>query len=191
MNFNFDIQAKGPVSQALLQRGINDFLSTAEFVRALPYRRNADKLDPLCVLDENCGTCSTKHALLKILAEENGIKDVRLILGIFRMSVQNTPAVAAVLSKHGLRYMPEAHNYLRIGGQILDCMKTGWSEKNFIGDLLEETEITPEQITEFKVAHHKNFLRAWLKDQAELRYTLEELWAIREECIAALSKAPE
>jgi hypothetical protein len=110
---DFKISAKEKISLAFLERNVFDFNSAAAFVRDLPYRRNKNKSELLSVLSENCGTCSSKHVLLKLLAEENNF-DLRLCIGIFRMSVENTPAVAATLIKNGLNYIPEAHCYLNI-----------------------------------------------------------------------------
>ena len=69
--YNFPITAGGEMSKAFLERGVTDFSSAAEYVRDLPYGRNADKLNLLTVFTDGCATCSTKHGLLKVLADEN------------------------------------------------------------------------------------------------------------------------
>lgn len=53
--------------------------------------------------------------------------------------------------------------------------------------LLEEIEISPDQITDHKVEFYKEFLSRWIEIN-KTPYTLDELWKIREECIAALAK---
>src|SRR4051812_29982524 len=95
----FEITATGPVSTSFLALNISKFSGAAAFVRSLPYRRNTDKADLLCVLSESCGTCSTKHVLLKHLAAENNFSDLSLWTGIFRMNANNTPAIAGTLDK--------------------------------------------------------------------------------------------
>jgi hypothetical protein len=45
---------------------------------------------PVIVLAEQRGTCSTKHALLRRLAIEQGL-DIALVLGIYEMTERNTP----------------------------------------------------------------------------------------------------
>lgn len=187
MNYNFEINSNSKISQLFLKNDCFDFLSASEFVRNLPYRRNLDKDNLATVFTDNCGTCSTKHALLKTLADENNKLNFKLILGIFRMNADNTPKIKSVLHTHNLEYIPEAHNYLKFQNQILDFTKKNSSENDFVNDLLEETEIEPHQINQFKIDFHRNYLKNWLAENPNIKYSLEELWQIREECIKALS----
>ncbi len=186
-SFNFKINSDKEISHLFLKNNCSDFLSASEFVRNLPYRRNLNKDNLATVFIDECGTCSTKHAVLKILAEENNQPDFKLILGIFRMNGKNTPKIKPVLEKYNLDDIPEAHNYLKFKNQILDFTKKHSSEQDFINELLEETEIEPHHISEFKIEFHKNYLRKWIAENPQIHYSLEELWKIREECITALS----
>lgn len=184
---DFPLHANATASAALRSRGIHTFAEACVYVQQLAYARNADKASPLCVIHENCGTCSTKHALLKTLADENGHAEIELVLGIFKMNAHNTPGVAATLAQHGLHEMPEAHNYLRCNGTRYDFTKPGFSPAKWEPELLEEITITPQQVTTFKVDHHRAFLERWLQTHPELLYSIDAFWAIREQCIAALS----
>lgn len=76
-------------------------------------------------------------------------------------------------------------NLLQI--QILDFTKNNSSENDFINDLLEEIEIQPHQINQFKIEFHKNYLKNWLSENSDIPYSLNELWKIRELCIQPLS----
>lgn len=145
-----------------------------------------DKENINAIIEENGGTCSTKHAYLKRISDEFSVENVQLMLGIFMMNAKNTPKIKSVLEKYKLFEMPEAHNYLRIKEKILDCTRKNSSENDFIADLVEEIEILPEQITDFKVQYHKNFLQEYLLKQPEIPYSLEKFWKIREACILAL-----
>ena len=184
---DFKITSEKPISSLFVSRGITDFKEAMRFVTQLPYGRNKNKSDLRTVFSDNCGTCGTKHALLKQLADENDLKDLKLMIGIFRMNAQNTSAVKATLEKHKLAYIPEAHNYLRYREEIIDCMKENWSIADFKDDILEEIEITPEQITTYKVDYHKKCLEGWIQKQGNIPYSLDELWRIREQCIRDLS----
>lgn len=186
-SFNFHITSDQEISQLFKQNNCFDFLSASEFVRNLPYRRNLNKDSLATVFTDECGTCSTKHALLKKLAEENHQSDFKLILGIFQMNGDNTPKIKSVLENHNLEYIPEAHNYLKFKNKILDFTKRNSSENDFICDLLEEIEIEPHQINQFKIEFHRNYLKNWLNENPQIPYSLDELWKIREECIKALS----
>jgi len=186
--FNFKIKANANISGLFLKNDISDFTMAMNFIRKLAYGRNKNKADLSSLFTDNCGTCSTKHAILKALANENAQPEVKLMLGIFRMNKTNMPAVATVLDKHELNYIPEAHNYLNIKNAIVDCTTIHSSGATFINDLVTEIEIAPNQITDFKVNFHKAYLQEWLLHESNLTIPLEELWKIREECIAALSR---
>ncbi|MDR7834247.1 hypothetical protein [Riemerella anatipestifer] len=51
--------------------------------------------------------------------------------------------------------------------------------------LVFEIEIEYNQINDYKINIHKNFLKEWIKAEG-LDYSLDEIWKIREECIQAL-----
>lgn len=184
---DFNIDSAAPVSGAFREAGVTGFSAAAEWVRALPYRRNKDKSDPLVLFTEGCGTCSTKHAALRRLALENGHPELRLMTGLFRMNARNTPKVASVLAQHKLDYLPEAHNYLRIRDVVLDYTRRHSSPGDFLPDLILEKEVEAEQVCEEKIAFHRAFLAEWLQNNPRIPYGIDELWRIREACIAALS----
>jgi hypothetical protein len=118
------------------------------------------------------------------------IADIALVLGIYEMSEQNTPGVGAVLAKYGLAILPEAHCYLRMAGKRIDVTAAayrGLSEP--IADFLHEEDIDPTQITNYKTDLHKQYLSRWIADNGGLGgRSLADIWKIREECIASLSK---
>lgn len=164
------------------------FEEACEFIQNLPYRRNPDKTDINCVLKDNGGTCSTKHAFLKHYADQHNLSSVRLMLGIFLMNGNNTPKISEVLTKYGLSEMPEAHNYLSINDEIHDYTRPGSKPQDFINDLIEEIEIQPDQINNFKIDYHRRFIQTYLDNHPQIPYNLEEFWNIREECIETLQK---
>jgi hypothetical protein len=184
---DFTLSANGPVSHAFREKGITAFLQACEYIRSLPYKRNTDKENLLSVLSDGFGTCSTKHALLHLLAAENGHDEVSLVLVLFKMNAANTPAVAATLHAYELPYIPEAHNYLSANGQRFDYTGEGFNPQKIAQSMLQETAITPKQITGFKVQYHRAFLQGWLVEHPEIKWSLEELWKIREQCITDLA----
>ncbi|MBL0913121.1 MAG: hypothetical protein IBJ09_12180 [Bacteroidia bacterium] len=185
---DFQIIADSLCSNAFSEKGMHNFQEAARFIRNLPYGRNTDKTDLLSLFREQRGTCSTKHALLKQLAAENGFPGIRLILGLFRMHARNTPEVTETLRKYQLPYMPEAHCYLRYGDEVLDCTKPDADPSAFLPDLLLEREITPEQITTYKITFHEEYLEKYRSEPAFDRYTAAELWEVREQCIRDLER---
>ncbi len=180
------LRPAGDISATFIQTGSLDYRAAARFVSRLRYGRNSLAHDPLAVLREGRGTCSTKHALLGRLAMEQRL-EIALVVGIYEMDAQNTPGVGGVLEKCGLTSLPEAHCYLRFRGKRIDItdQNGGLPEPKFF---LEE-DIVPEQIGEYKAALHREFLQRWIAEgNVPSRRNLEELWQIREECIAALSR---
>ena len=186
-SLNFDIKPTGPISKKFLDLNILTFAEAAKFIRQLTYGRNKNKADLTTLFADNCGTCSTKHAVLKQLADENNITDLKLITGLFRMSAGYTPKIATTLKKYNLDYIPEAHNYLKYHDKILDFTSNTSAPNDFENELIEETEIRPDQISEFKINYHKEYLISWLEKQKRQDLTFDELWDIREQCIADLS----
>jgi hypothetical protein len=136
---------------------------------------------------ERKGTCSSKHAFLKHVADLNDIQHVELILCMYRMNAINTQKVGEVLTEFQIDYLPEAHCYLRIKGESVDVTSTHSNFSLIEKDVLEEQIIQPEQVAEFKVDYHQSFMKKW-GEQYHPEMTFEELWAIREQCIARLEK---
>jgi hypothetical protein len=177
----------GEITNAFLRLGISDLRQAARHVQMLPYRRNVHPDNPLAVLEEQVGTCSTKHALMCRLAHEQHV-ETALIVGIYEMSERNTPGVGVVLHRYGLPSLPEAHCYIRLASRRIDL--TGipaGPDTEPITHFLFETEIEPDQILDHKAAIHRHFLELWCHQDGRQQHTLQELWSIREECIAALS----
>lgn len=183
---NFPLSLDAPLSKLLLDEQITDFQSAIAYIHQLPYGRTSDRSDYRLILLENKGTCSTKHAFLKQLAIENHQEAVELYIGIYQMNETNTKGVGSVLSKYNLSYIPEAHTYLNINGNLLDITRTTENNTSFEDSLLTEQQILPHQIGDFKVNWHQNFLKQWIADE-QLPYSFKEIWNIREECILALT----
>lgn len=182
---NFKIENKGIVSDKFLKSGINNFEKACEFIASLPYKRNKDKNDILCVFEDKAGTCSTKHSTLRKLAIENEKEEVKLILGIFKMDAEYNSKIKNTLDENELKYIPEAHNYLKIGNAYLDFTKPNAAYSDFQNKLLEETEIEYNQINNDKIEIHKNFLAKWIENKPAL--SLDKIWKIREQCIQDLA----
>lgn len=183
------LQSKGPLSLEFRTRGITNFRASGRYLHALPHGRTTNRADFRVVLREGKGTCSTKHALLAALALEQDLSVV-LTLGLYVMCERNTPGVGTVLSRHGLECLPEAHCYLTYDGKRIDLTRAGVAPTNPMAQFLHEEAIVPEQIGDYKVMLHRRFMRQWVHDHAETvkGRSFEEMWRIREECIAALAQ---
>lgn len=179
---------KGPVSSEFAKYQCSDLQSAFDFIRYLPYGRNSDKSNLLTIFKDQKGTCSTKHAVLKLLLDEQEFIRFQLILGIFRMDEAYHSGVGEILKQYKLPYIPEAHNYLKFQDEILDFTNSDSTPDKFRNKLIFEVPITPTQITDYKVAKHKQMIQHWLDTEQWIPYNSDEIWDIRELCIRKLSE---
>lgn len=163
-----------------------DFEALIEKVKNIPYGRNSNRTDFSLVISENKGTCSSKHAFLKDFANKKNIPNVDLIIGIYKMNEANTK-IGSILKENNLEYLPEAHCYLKINGKVTDITNPNSDFEKLRNDILEEICIEPNQVVDFKVKYHQNFLKNWITEN-QIPFTFEEIWNIREKCIQKLSE---
>ena len=185
---NAPLLSAGPVSRAFKRAGCHSCQAAALTLLYLPYGRNSDPTAQLAVLEEHHGTCSTKHALLKRLIDEQEVDGVELRTGIYAMTDANTPGIGPVLAQHGLESIPEAHCYLVVEGQRIDITRQLPPGVEPITTFLAEEVITPDQTTMYKREFHRRFLGERIAADAYPGHTLDSLWAVREQCIAALAE---
>lgn len=177
-----------PLSNACHNLNLNNFDSVITYLKQLPYGRNTDRTDYALVLKEKKGTCSTKHAFLKALAEENNMQNIALYLGVFIMNASNTPRIKSILKFYQLDGIPEAHCYLKYNNEVLDVtFNSNDNTPAIVETLVYEVPIKPEQIGNDKTNFHKSFLKTWIKSK-HLNISFDQLWKIREECIAKISE---
>lgn len=184
---NFPIEPRSSLCELVRSYGLLDFASLCDYVRTLPYGRVASQNDPLLVLREGKGTCSSKHQLLACVAHECGRDDVKLTVGIYEMSEANTPGVEAVLQEASIASIPEAHCYLTVGLERFDFtgLQSG-NESPFLS-LLEEHIVSPQMLAQSKPCLHKQALEVWA---SKTGMSANTAWSIREACIAALTANP-
>ena len=176
----------GQLSQIALENGLSNLAMCMSHLRALPYGRNANRKDPSLVFIEGKGTCSSKHAALKTIAMEQELHHVKLVLCIYKMTSHNTPGIGSHINNAHLEFIPEAHCYLDIDGEKIDLTTASSSLERIENDILHEEIISPDQVSEYKVNTHKKYVQNWLSSE-KIEKTFEEVWSIREGCIASLS----
>lgn len=186
---NFPLVSGEKLTGEFLRRGLTNFHAALNHVWRLPYGRNSNRADFSLVLKENRGTCSTKHALLAALSAEQE-RCVFLTLGIYEINTRNTPGVGEALDEFGLESIPEAHCYLTYRDERIDI--TRFSDEQAaepIEDFLYEEKIRPDQIGGYKLALHRAFFQNWMREKnLDRQFGFEELWSVREKCIAAMAQ---
>lgn len=180
-----NLNSNNYLTNLIRSKGITSWENLLLYIKNVPYGRNENRDDFSLVIKENKGTCSSKHAFLKAVADQNNIPNVELIVGLYKMNEANTK-IGTILSENDMEYIPEAHCYLKINGKRLDLTSKEADFEKIKSDLIEEIAIEPYQVGDFKVNHHKEFIKKWL-NESTLDHTFEELWNIREKCIENLS----
>ncbi len=173
------------VTRSIVESGCVTWEDLVRTVRSFQYGRNSNRFDFQLVWEERRGSCSSKHAFLKQMAERNAVPGIQLMLGIYRMNGVNTPAVGSVLNDHGLDFIPEAHCFLHTPEGYLDVTTLGSRYETFANDILLEQEIEPQFVIGEKEKFHREFLQKWIID-TKLSRPFDEVWDIREACIRAL-----
>lgn len=176
----------GSLSQEFLARGCKNWKEAFCYVHQIPYARNSNSNHFHLVLEEACGTCSTKHALLAALAEEQDFP-LQLMMGLMEMTAEKFPVLKPVLEKHHLEAVVETHCYLGYQGQRIDVTFPEKIIYPIPSDFLKEWHITPREIGDQKIRLHQAEIKLWIA-QKKIPYTFEQMWLIREECIDQLSR---
>jgi len=112
-NKDYKLVSKDGLTKLTNSIGIRTWNQLTKHIKNLPYGRNQNRTDFGLVLYEQKGTCSSKHALLKSIADLNNVPNIELIIGIYRMTESNTPRIGTELTKNAIEYIPEAHCYLK------------------------------------------------------------------------------
>lgn len=175
-----------PLTSLAKSKGIDTLNKLIKFTHYLPYGRNTNRHDFSLVLTEMRGTCSSKHGLIKEIANENKLTSIELVLILFRMNKHNSPKITSILNEFELDYIPEAHCCLLSSGEYIDITFPN-SQYNLLEEEIISMEIiSPIQLYNYKVEKHKKKLKDWVI-QEQINYTFEEIWEIREQCISQLS----
>lgn len=185
---NILLNASEILSGLLIAKDITTWQDALSYIQQLSYGRNTNRSDLSLVITNEKGTCSSKHALLKTIANENKIEGVQLILGMYKMTKKNTPGIGDHISKSELPYIPEAHCYLKIHGERRDFTSPSSSIKKIEKDILTEIEIAPSQVAQWKVDFHKQFIKDWNISEG-IHKDFDRIWMIREQCISSLSNS--
>ncbi len=186
MQVNYSLNSNDKLTSLLRQKNIFTWVELTEYVKKLPYGRNSNRTDFSLVIKEGKGSCSSKHALLKEIANLNSIPNIKLILGIYKMNTKNTPKIGDALDNFTIDFIPEAHCYLMIEEKRIDFTSSNSNFKRIEDAILIEQEIEPHQVVKFKVDYHKSYVKDWIAGQ-NLPFSFDRIWKLREQCIMNLS----
>lgn len=184
----FQLESNDPLTIDIVESGVVSWEDLIRCVKNFHYGRNANRSDVSLVWYERKGTCSSKHAFLKHIADLNKVPNVDLILCLYKMNAENTESVGTVLNEFNIDFLPEAHCYLRFKNEPIDVTTKSSDFSKIESDILEEQVIQPEQVNTFKVNYHKAYMKKW-GETNHPTLPFEILWTIREKCISQLGNA--
>lgn len=170
----------------IVESGVVTWDDLVRVVEQFHYGRNLNREDFDLVWSERKGTCSSKHAFLKHVADLNKIPDITLMLCIYEMKEENTEGVGDVLTQYKLSSIPEAHCYLSTPMGKIDVTTAQSSFSKIANDVLKEEIINAVDVVKYKVQQHKSFVDLWAEKNTHLSGS--EVWKIREACIQALEQ---
>jgi len=97
----------------------------------------------------------------------------------------NTASIGNILTENKIDFILEAHCYLKVNQKRVDFTTSQSEFEKIQIDIVSEKEIEPEQVAEFKVVYHRNYLKKWIiKNKIDFDY--DRIWQIREKCIEKL-----
>ena len=184
---NFKLTLEGIISQKFLEKNIFDFHGACEYVKSLPKGRNSSNTDFVKLLEEQKGTCATKHALLNQLALENNQNEIELMFGIYLISSETHTHLTNFFLDKKYAHFPETHCYLRYKGIRYDYSSQNFPINQFESTIVREQRIDPNQVGEWKTKIHQDYLIRWLKRNPLVNSSIENIWQDREKIQKLLS----
>jgi hypothetical protein len=118
---------QGPVTQRFIDLGLANLRDVASYIKDMPYGYNEDQDNPIVLLDEGRGTCTTKHGLFALCAAEMNIPIFKA-LGIYLMTEQTVSGIKKILGE--LDAIPALHCFLVYGPYRIDLTEGNCNGKN-------------------------------------------------------------
>lgn len=126
---NPPISKKGIISEKFISLKIKTFWDACSYVHNLPYGYNSTTNDILILFKEGFGSCTTKHAVIATLAEEQNIPVYKMV-GIYAMNEEIVTGTYRILEKYHLPYLPIIHCFLIYDSHRVDLTEGNNNGKN-------------------------------------------------------------
>lgn len=164
-----DIQPNGIVSEQFLKRQITSFRAACRWVKALPYGSNSDPGNSLLLFQEEQGTCTTKHCVIAYLAQEQNL-NVCKNLGFYRLNDETVTGVNALLTIHGLSFIPQTHCFLAYETHRVDLTEGNCNGKNqTIEDYDFVVPVQPDLSSQQEQVLYREYLQRYFVIAPELK----------------------
>ncbi|MFZ7125342.1 MAG: hypothetical protein ACOWWM_04210 [Desulfobacterales bacterium] len=183
------ISGHGPVAAAFLKLDIGRFLEACRCVHELPYGYNSNMDDPMILFREKQGTCTTKHAVIGLLAAELDIPVVKT-MGIYAMTESIVSGTRAIVDRFDLPYVPMIHCFLRFGSFRVDLTEGNANGKNrSLETFLHTEDVRPDIPERNEYLRYRAALKELVQNRKELQgVDLKRLLKAREEGLKLLKE---
>ncbi|MEA5507774.1 hypothetical protein VB735_32735 [Halotia wernerae UHCC 0503] len=180
---NVNIQAKGVVSKKFLEHGIETFCAACHWIKDLAYGSNSNNENSLILFQENRGTCTTKHGVIALLAQELGL-EVYKNLGFYRLNDDIVIGVNAIIQIHGLNFIPQIHCFLEYGSFKVDLTEGNCNGKNkTIEDYDFVVRVNPDLTYEEEKRYYISYLNQYFAIDPKLaKVSIPEILELLEAC---------
>jgi hypothetical protein len=166
---NCPISKKGIISEEFISLKIKDFWDACSYVHELPYGYNSTTDDILILFKEGYGFCTTKHAVIASLAEEQNIP-VHKTVGIYAMNEEIVTGTNHILEKYQLPYLPMIHCFLVYDSYRVDLTEGNANGKNHsIEEFLFTKEVIPNISEKDEYLLYKTALKKHVMIRKEIK----------------------
>ncbi|OLS14387.1 MAG: hypothetical protein RBG13Loki_2036 [Promethearchaeota archaeon CR_4] len=182
--FNFSMDAislipkvklveKGLISRKFLEIGLLEFSQAIQYVHSVKYGYNSNYDDPLILFKENKGTCTSKHATIARLAEEQDIPLFKNV-GIYKMTEEIVTGTQEILTAHDIPYIPMIHCFLVYQQHRFDLTEGNANgKKRPINNFIQIKQVSPEFSQKEEYLWFKDVLRGVILKSDEMKGTKE------------------
>jgi hypothetical protein len=153
------IRDNGSVSRAFRSLGLTSFIDVCRYVHTMPYGYNTSR-EPLILLRENRGSCTTKHMAVGLLAAELGLP-IHKAIGIYAMTEALVTGAGPIAAAHGLPFIPVVHCFLSDGTAMVDLTEGNLNGKNGpIDTFLFTARVSPDISEKEEYRLYRNALQS-------------------------------
>jgi hypothetical protein len=162
------IRNNGIISDRFLSMGIKDFWGACVYVHDLPYGYNSNPDDIMILFKDGYGSCTAKHAVIAILAQELGIP-VSKMVGVYAMNEELVTGTQHILEKYHLPYLPMIHCFLVYNSFRVDLTEGNNNGKNrSIEEFLFTEKVIPNISEKDQYLLYKSALKNQIMNRREM-----------------------
>ncbi len=181
------ITESGQISSKFLELGVVSFKDACHHVHSMPYGYNKEKDKPLILFEDNKGSCTTKHGVIALLAEELGV-NLKKRLGIYQMTEEIVSGTQEIIEKYQIPYIPMVHCFLTFNQYRFDLTEGNANgKKQHIDTFLTTLQIPPFISLKAEYKWYRDYVENSVMNLPEMKnISLKSILKARQEGIILL-----